>query len=327
MHNARINPEIELNMENQKYTLTVFTPTYNREKLLFRGYQALCRQTSHDFCWLIIDDGSVDNTRQVVESWISPTTYKKVEGGFEGFSNDASWLHIRYCYKENGGLHTGYNKAIELMDTELCVCIDSDDYMPDDAVEIIIAEWPICKRKGLIGIVGRDHKLDGKVVGGPLPKIESAYLIELIDKYHHVGDKKVVMCVDLLKTITPQPSFKGEKNFNPIYMMLQLDKYGQYLLIERNLCYVDYQETGMAANIFKQFVDSANSFCELRCLAISLDHTTWQYRIRNIVHLISSAIIANDLKWLSKCKSPIIAYLLLPVGFVLSVYIRIKAKY
>lgn len=308
-------------------TLTVFTPTYNRADLLHRGYAAMCRQTSTDCCWLIIDDGSTDSTSDLVKSWLIEESLCVIDGGFEGYAVDAPWLHIRYCYKENGGLHTGYNKAIELMDTELCVCIDSDDYIPDDAVEIILKNWEICKVKGLIGIIGRDYSLDGKPIGGPLPKVESAYMIELMDKYHHVGDKKIVMRVDFLKQISPMPTYENEKNFNPIYMMLQLDQFGKYLLIEENLCFVDYQETGMAANIYKQFVNSPNSFCALRSLYVSLEHTTWKFKLKNLVHLSSSSFIAKDFSWIEKCKYPLLAYLLSPIGFLLSLNIKKKVNY
>lgn len=309
-----------------KVILTVFTPSYNRADLLPRGYEALLRQTSHDFCWIIIDDGSKDNTRELVRSWFEPTSMKEDGDHIIGVSKDAPWLQMHYCYKENGGLHTGYNKAIELMDSEICVCIDSDDFMPDDAVETILTEWSACKIKGLIGIIGRDCYLDGKVIGEPFPKIESARIIDLIDKYKHTGDKKIVMRVDLLKRVPPQPSFQNEKNFNPIYLMLQLDKYGEYLLLEKNLCFVDYQQTGMAANIYKQFVNSPNSFCALRCLHLNLEHTTYRFRIKNIIQLCSSAILANDLSWLKKCKYPLLAYLSLPLGYVFSRYIKRKSK-
>ena len=97
-------------------TLTVFTPTYNRAYILQRCYESLVRQTSKDFIWLIIDDGSTDNTKSLVDQWI------KEKNEFE----------IKYVYKENGGMHTGHNKAYELIDTELKVCIDSDDFMPDN---------------------------------------------------------------------------------------------------------------------------------------------------------------------------------------------------
>ena len=290
-----------------KPTLTVFTCTYNRAYTIHRTYRSLCRQTCMDFMWLIVDDGSTDNTKELVEQWEK-----------EGI------IPVKYVYKENGGLHTGYNKAIELMDTELCVCIDSDDWMPDDAVDIILTEWPKCKKQGLIGIIGRDYYPNNKMIGLPFPPVESAYVIELMDKFNHSGDKKLVMRVDLLKKTPAQPTYNGEKNFNPIYRILQLDQYGRSLLLEKNLCYVDYQDTGMAANIFKQFVNSPNSFCALRSLYISLDYTTWRFKIKNLLHLASSSIIANDFVWLRKCKYPILAHLMIPFGYLLSKYIRNK---
>ena len=85
--------------------LTVFTPTYNRADLLARCFESMKRQTNKNFIWMIIDDGSVDNTRQVVEGWLAQ------ELDFE----------IQYYYKENGGLHTAYNEAIAHIETELCV--------------------------------------------------------------------------------------------------------------------------------------------------------------------------------------------------------------
>lgn len=307
-------------------TLTVFTPTFNRANLLVRGYYALCRQTSTDFCWLIIDDGSTDSTLDLVKSWLSENSLRSSGCGFEGYSNDAPWLHISYYYKENGGLHTGYNKAIELMDTELCVCIDSDDYMPDNAVEIILKYWEICKDKGLIGVIGRDFTLEGMVIGPPLPKVEAATITELMDKYQHKGDKKIAMRVDLLKKLTPMPTYKGEKNFNPIYLMLQLDQFGKYLLVEDNLCFVDYQDSGMAANIYKQFVNSPNSFCALRSLYLSLPDITWRFKFKNLIHLSSSSFLAHNLMWINKSKYPLLAYILSPIGLILSIYIKYKAK-
>ena len=96
--------------------VTVFTPTFNRRDLLKRCYQELQKQTSKNFKWLIVDDGSTDSTKEYVDEWIEQE---------KEFS-------ISYYYKENGGLHTAYNTAIEHLDTELAVCIDSDDYIPLD---------------------------------------------------------------------------------------------------------------------------------------------------------------------------------------------------
>ena len=105
--------------------LTVFTPTYNRAHTLPRTYASLSRQDCKDFVWLIIDDGSTDDTRALVKAW------QTQEHSFE----------IRYLYKENGGMHTAHNAAYEVIDTELNVCIDSDDCLAPGAVRKILAKW------------------------------------------------------------------------------------------------------------------------------------------------------------------------------------------
>lgn len=291
----------------KNYTLTVFTPTYNRARLLKRGYEALCCQTSKDFCWLIIDDGSTDNTKEIVESW-----------------KRENKIPITYAYKENGGLHTGYNKAIELMDTEICVCIDSDDWMPDNAVEIILSTWRSRDSDDVAGIVGLDYS-ENHPLGGFLPEIKHSHIYDLVFKYRHDRDKKIVIRVDLFKQVAPQPTYYGEKNFNPMLMISKIDLEYEWLILNKNLCYVDYQSEGMANNIFRQYYNSPNSFAALRIENFKFPNTTLMYKIKQYVHLGASACIARNFGWLYKAPYPAVAYMLLPVGFILSLYIKIRA--
>ena len=106
---------------NKRKTLTIFTPAYNRAHTLGRTYESLLRQTCSDFEWLIVDDGSKDSTKELVEGWMQ-------EGK----------ISIQYIYQQNQGMHGAHNTAYRNIDTELNTCIDSDDYMPDDAVETIV---------------------------------------------------------------------------------------------------------------------------------------------------------------------------------------------
>ena len=197
--------------------ITVFTPAYNRADLLKRCYESMCRQTNKNFIWMIIDDGSTDNTKEVVDLWMLNNN------GFE----------IQYYYKKNGGLHTAYNEAIEHIDTELCVCIDSDDYMPDNAIEIILDFWKKNGSDEYAGIVGLDYTLDNHVIGDLLPEKKSVNLIDLlIGKYHiHNGDRTNVVRTELYKKVAPMISFEGEKNFSPHYMHLQISKKYDFLVL------------------------------------------------------------------------------------------------
>ena len=294
--------------------LTVFTPTYNRAHTLRRVYESLCTQTVREgFEWLVIDDGSTDFTRQLIEGFISEKR-----------------IPIRYIYKENGGLHTGYNTAYANIDSELCVCIDSDDFMPDDAVELILKKWDSEGSSKYAGLVGLDYCLDSDTpIGGKLPDdMASCWLNELETRGIHRGDMKQVMRTELMKEVAPQIGYPGEKNFNPVYMLLQVCDRLPLLVINRNLCYVDYQ-TGidsMSERIFLQYLDSPRSFAKLRRLEMTLRHTSAVRRFRVAIHYVSSCIIARDRRWLADSPKKLLTLLAAPAGYLLSRYIRHKAK-
>lgn len=294
-------------MAEQK-TITVFTPTYNRAYILPKCYESLNRQTSRDFEWLIIDDGSTDGTRELVAEWQSK------ENGYP----------IRYIYKQNGGLHTGYNTAIANMDTELSVCIDSDDSMPEDAVERILAEWQRVKHSGAAGMVGLDMNQTGTLIGKLLPTLElinAASLLCIPD----MGDKKYVVRNDLLRTVAPMPVFEGEKNFNPHYLIIKLSKQYSFHPVNECFCLVEYQPDGMTANIWKQYVNSPRSFAELRRAIMEAPGLTWKYRLKNIVHYCSSSQIAGNRHYIKESPKKLLTVLCTPAGWLLTGYIRRKA--
>lgn len=293
--------------------LTVFTPAYNRADLLPRCYESMQRQTNKDFVWMIIDDGSTDNTRQVVEGWLQ----------------EANEFEVEYYYKENGGLHTAYNEAIAHIETPLCVCIDSDDYMPDDAVEKMLTLWEEKGSDKYAGVVGLDYDLDGNVIGDLLPNQLSVNLIDLLTgKYKiHNGDRTNLVRTELYKRYAPMKVFPGEKNFNPHYMHLQISMEYDFLVLNENLRFVDYQADGMTNSMLKQYKNSPNSFAEIRKLYLSFPDTSWKFRFKHSVHLVSSCILANKFSRAIKestCK--IITLVAVPFGVMLSIYIKCKTK-
>lgn len=321
-------------------TLTVFTPTYNRKHTLPRTYESLCRQTCTDFDWLVIDDGSSDGTRE----WITSLGERIVSSGqrfdwmgrlLKGedenhFVIQAPNVRIEYVYKPNGGLYTGYNVAYQSIRTELCVCVDSDDYLPDDSVAKIVNMW---KENGWVrycGITGLDFNVaDGKPIGGYFPEgTESIWFHELQLKKLHDGDTKQVMRTSLMREVAPMTGFEGEKNFNPIYMLIQvMDKY-PVLLMNDNLCWVEYQigADSMSQGIFRQYVNSPRSFAKMRMLEMTLAHNTWQDRFRSAIHYVSSCLIANDGEWLKKSPKKVMTVMAAPLGVLLYVFIYYKTR-
>ena len=288
-------------------TLTIFTPTYNRAYCLPRAYEALKRQTSKDFEWMIIDDGSTDDTYDVVSGWLDK------ENGFP----------IRYVYKENGGLYTGYNTAIELSQTELTVCVDSDDYLTDDAVEKVLAFWQLHRDEGYAGVVGLDCLPSGETLGDPLPNQKAINLIDLaIGKYAIDNrDRKIFVRTELYKAVAPMEVFPGEKDFNPHLLHLQISQTHDFLVLNENLCVVEYQPDGMTNTVWKQYLRSPRSFRATRLFDMSLRQAPLKYTVKKTIHYVSSCIISGE-PCISASPRKLLTILLYPAGWLLTAYLR-----
>ena len=289
--------------------LTIFTPTYNRAHTLTRLYRSLCAQTCKDFEWLVIDDGSTDGTKELVKSFA-----------------DEGIIPVEYIYKENGGLYTGYNAAYAVIQTELNTCIDSDDAMPANAVEIILSTWEKRGSDKYAGIIGLDINMaDGKPIGGHFPEgLSECYLQDLYTKRIHRGDSKQVMRTDLMKEVAPMEGFPGEKNFNPIYMLLQVCDDYPLLVMNESLCLVEYQVgDSMSRNIWRQYIDSPRSFAKMRILEMDLKRNTPFNRFRCAVHYVAESLVAGDLQGLRRpSRKALIVFAFIP-GVVLYCLIKL----
>ena len=327
-------------------TLTVFTPTFNRKHTLCRLYESLIRQTCDDFDWLIIDDGSTDGTREWVENmgqknscegesfdWMGRPLSENDKNHFVVISKETKSsepFRIEYIYKPNGGLYTGYNTAYSTIQAELCVCVDSDDFMPNDAVEKIIRLWSEKGSNKYCGILGLDFYIQtNQPIGGYFPvELESVFLHDLHLQKKHTGDTKQVMRTQLMKDVIPMEGFEGEKNFNPIYLLIQVcDKY-PLLVLNGNLCTVDYQVgiDSMSQGIYNQYVNSPKSFAKMRLMEMTLQHNNMMDKFRSAIHYISSCIISRDGDWLKKSPNKLLTLLACPLGFILYFHIIYKVK-
>ena len=293
-------------------TLTVFTPTYNRAHTLTRTYDSLCRQTCKDFEWLVIDDGSTDHTRELIQRFIAEAI-----------------IPVHYVYKENGGLYTGYNTAYANIATELNVCIDSDDYMPENAVELIVKTWRERGDDRYAGIIGLDFYADTqKPIAGKFPEdLTECWFLDLYIKRIHRGDSKQVMRTDLMKRVAPQVGFEGEPHFNPVYMLLQVCDERPLLVLNENLCFVEYQQTdSMSSAIYRQYMDSPRSFAKLRLLEMGLTHNTFANRFRSAVHYVASSLLSKDCGWMKKTRNKLLTLSAMPLGFILYLFIILKNR-
>lgn len=174
--------------------LTVFTPTYNRAYIIENLYRSLQRQTSHDFEWLVVDDGSADNTEALFGTWI------KEDNPFP----------IRYYRQENGGKHRAINRGLELAEGELFFTVDSDDYLTDDALEKIIrweAELP--KQEKYCGFAGNLGTSPDVTPNGMFES--GSFDGTALDRYGAVDGERAMVFYTAIHKQYPYPEFPGEK--------------------------------------------------------------------------------------------------------------------
>jgi len=290
--------------------LTIFTPAYNRAYTITRTYESLLKQQCKDFIWMIIDDGSTDNTKELVEKW------KNKENGFE----------ICYIYKENGGMHTAHNVAYENIDTELNVCIDSDDCLAENAVQKILEKWKKIKNFGYAGIVGLDADMNtGEIIGTDFP--DNMKDTTLKDYYAQggKGDKKLVYRTEIIKKYPPYPVFEGEKYVALAYKYRLIDQDYKLAVLNEVLCDVEYQADGSSGTMYKQYLKNPKGFAFWR--KISMQYPESKKRMfRDCVHYVSSSLISHNYHFIKESPKKLYTILATPLGVIFTVFIKYKAR-
>lgn len=312
-------------MTNIIPTLTVFTPAYNRAHTIERTYKSLCRQTNHDFMWIIIDDGSTDNTHKLCESWIFADTMNSSTGNeIIGYARDAKWLKIHYVYKKNGGMHTAHNEAYRHIGTELAVCIDSDDWMPDNGVEMIISRWCRYGNEKYAGMVGLDIFEDGYVVGTCFPKgLHECKTYDMGPKYGVVCDKKYVYRTDVIKKYLPYPEFEGERYGTVNYLYQVIDHDYDMLCSNDVYCIVEYQSDGLSVNIFNQLKQSPKTRA-VEC-NIEMKHQPYlKNKLKKAIQYTTCAILSKNINYIKDTSSKVLVLLATPLGILYYIIIKYK---
>jgi glycosyltransferase involved in cell wall biosynthesis len=293
---------------NDTLLLTVFTPTYNRAHTLHRCYESLIRQTYKDFKWLIIDDGSFDNTKELVQKWI-----------------DAGKINITYIYQENKGMHGAHNTAYQNIDTPLNTCIDSDDYMPDTAVEKIVRSWLENSSSQYAGLVGLDVTKDGKIIGTRFPDNLKETTLNGFYARGGRGDKKLVYRTDVISSYPEYPLFEGEKYVSLGYKYLLIDQNYKLLILNEPLVIVEYMSDGSSMNMFKQYVGNPKGFAFIRKTGMIYAYS-YRKRFRECIHYVSSSIMLKNRKFLVESPCRFSTFLAIPFGIALYFYIQYKTK-
>ena len=216
--------------------ITVFTPTYNREKDLIKLYESLINQNYKKFEWLVIDDGSTDETKKLIND------LKK-----------DNKINIRYIYKENGGKMSAVNKAYSLAKGDIIFGIDSDDVLKDNVLGLIANDFEKIKdNKQIAGIfyLQSDINNKDKVVGNTFP-IENSPVTyyDIYNKYKVTGDKLLVMKTNIAKKYE-FPIIKGEKFVPEALVFNRISKEYKFLCKNYIVACKEYKNDGYSANYF-----------------------------------------------------------------------------
>lgn len=216
--------------------ITILTPTYNRASLLPRLFDSLLRQTNKDFEWIVVDDGSTDDTREVVAN-----LKEKCGGAFP----------MGYVYKANGGKHMAINIGAERARGELLFIADSDDLLTDDALETVANSWhDISDDKSFAGIAGLDITMDTReVIGSGLPQEHiDCNAIDIRYRHHVTGDMKEVFRTEVLREF-PFPEFAGERFCPEQLVWFRMARRYRLRYINKPIYIADYQPDGITAGI------------------------------------------------------------------------------
>ncbi|MEZ7704411.1 glycosyltransferase family A protein [Prevotella melaninogenica] len=233
--------------------ISVFTPTYNRASLLSRLYDTLILQTYKNFEWIIVDDGSKDNTKEVVNSFVAE---RKID--------------IHFVQQENGGKHRAINTGVSLAKGELFFILDSDDVLPENALELVTETFqPIKHDISFAGVSGIDGTFDGCIIGsGLLDDSIDCNSVDIRYKYHVTGDMKEVFRTSVMKEF-PFPNIEGEKFCPEALVWNRIAQKYKLRYFNKIIYKVEYQPEGLTSNIIK--VRMKSPITSMMCYAEMLE--------------------------------------------------------
>ncbi|MDN5850277.1 MAG: glycosyltransferase family 2 protein [Nitrococcus sp.] len=284
---------------------SIFIATYNRATLIERAIQSLVEQRERDFEVVIVDDGSRDGTRDVIERW-------KRRGDFP----------IVYHYQENSGKHAAHNAALPLLRGELTVVLDSDDCLAPDALGIFRRHWeaiPAAERARYAGIEGLCAFLsNGLVAGDRYPKdvFDSDY-ITLRFRYHKRGDKKAALRTALLRQ-HPYPVFPGERHIRPSILWKRIAHHYCTRHVNEIVQLIEYQPDGLSSDRFSLRMKNPNGFRFYYAEDTDRHQPTWRGRLDSGVKYVRYAFhsgVGLRRQWLGIRRRGV-WLIALPVGYL-----------
>ena len=249
--------------------LTIFTPTYNRAYCLNQLYNSLVNQDNNSFLWLVVDDGSTDNTEELINSYCQE-----------------SKINIQFVKQKNQGKHVATNTALDYCETELITCVDSDDYLRSDAVSIILKDYESHKDEKYLGMYYRRVNNNGENIATDYPEgLSKVGISDLYHNYDFTGDTMIVLKTKYLDSVR-FPVFGSERFVTERVLYNEINHCAPMLLFEDGIYYSEYLEDGYTKNasklLMKNPYGSAYGF-----LSESLHNSKFKKKVKNYAQFLS----------------------------------------
>lgn len=274
--------------------LTIFTPTYNRAYILPKLYESLCVQTCQDFEWLIVDDGSTDNTRELVKEW-----------------EQEHKITIRYFYQENAGKMIAHNKAVKESQAELFMCVDSDDRLcAENVIADVLSFWnqeKVTDNPAICGIIGY-KQIEHKTECFP----ESMRIVHLSDLFEKgfSGETALIIKREVLAKY-PFPYFEGEKFVTDVYVYDQIDRDYQFLLFPYTVQVCRYHDDGYSNHYMKLLFENPLGYRAYHNQCVLFKKKGY---LKSVVCYIALSLRIRDERLFSNAANLPFTILLLPLG-------------
>ncbi len=277
--------------------LTVFTPTYNRAGTLPRTYESLCQQLSKEFVWLIVDDGSTDNTQKLVKIW-----------------QEAGLIDISYVQQPNGGKMRAYNHGVRLCQTELFMCLDSDDWLTSPtSITDLLNFWDqhkdIAERDDICGMISLKHIL-GR---------EGTYYITGLTM---IMDDIVANSTECENTTTyktevlrkfPFPEIEGEKFITEGVVYDRIDQHYQYLIFQDYTQTCEFQADGYTRRGVNLVINNPRGYQIYYNQRMVVARKGFIY---NAKMYVATSLLANDWHFLQKASRKLLCLVATPLGYI-----------
>jgi len=277
--------------------LTVFTPTYNRAYILPDLYNSLCTQTCHDFEWLVVDDGSTDNTRELIDGWIKDGK-----------------INIRYIYQENAGKMMAHNKAVNEMLGRLFVCIDSDDYLcSKELLSDALLYWEEKNGDTTEQVCGM--AMYNQYCCGAVPFSENVEQSQILDVGEHGFTEGMYFFKSEVLRKYLFPRFEDEKFVTETYIYDQIDREYKFLLFpySGNVLKCRFQQDGYTTNYLKVLFSNPLGFRAYHNQCVEFRKRGW---LKSVICYIALSIRVGCRGMLAEAADKKLTILLFPLGIL-----------